>query len=122
MEGADPQLIKAAQLGYLLAFTGNEKPPKVQVLHLPVGGRRMRPTLEDVIDFAVRDLGVEAKSGWQERIESGRKRWRRLQVKAALRDVIRDDPAGAPDELRQAIEQARRAVLEDLGVPSASPN
>lgn len=103
---------ESSALGYLLAWQPWTKPPKVQRLHLPVGGRRFRPALEDVIEFAIHDLAVEPYDGWRTAIQEGRDRWRRVQLAAALRDVIKDDPDTVPDELRRAIDDARRAVVE----------
>lgn len=103
---------ESSALGYLHAFTGTMKPPKVQALHIPVGGRRLRPSLEDVIDFAIHDLAVDAKSGASDRIAEGRSRWKRLQVNAAIRDVIKYDPDTAPEELRATIDQAVADVAE----------
>lgn len=101
---------ESAALGWLHAYTGSRKPPRVQELHLPVGGKRLRPSLEDVIEFAIQDLAVDAKPDAQRRIEEGRARWRRLQVLAAIRDVVKDDPAGAPEELHAEIQQAVQDV------------
>lgn len=101
---------ESSALGYLFAFTPIMKPPKVQALHLPVGGRRFRPCLEDVIDFVIHDFAVEAKPGAAERIRRGRATWRSLQVKAAIRDVIKNDPDGAPAELHATIDQAIQDV------------
>ncbi|MEX2549379.1 MAG: hypothetical protein WD638_04060 [Nitriliruptoraceae bacterium] len=103
---------ESSTLGYLHAFTGTVKPPKVQALHIPVGGRRLRPCLEDVIDFAIHDLAVDARAGASARIGEGRSRWKRLQVNAAIRDVIKHDPDTAPHELRATIEQAVADVAD----------
>ncbi|MEX2620204.1 MAG: hypothetical protein WD250_08290 [Egibacteraceae bacterium] len=106
---------ESSALGWLHAFTGTRKPPKVQELHLPVGGRRLRPSLEDVIDFAIRDLAVDAQPNAAERIAEGRARWRRVQVKALIRDVIKDDPATAPAELHRVIDGAADDVSGEQG-------
>lgn len=82
----------------------------MQELHLPVGGRRLRPSLEDVIEFAIKDLAVTPKAGAADRIAEGRRRWRRLQVKALIRDVIKEDALAAPDDLRATIDQAAADV------------
>lgn len=95
---------ESSAVGYLRAHAG--KTSETWRLHLPVGGRRFRPSLEDVIEFAIAEFNVDKKDGYAQRIEQGRRRWRRLQAKAAIRDVIRDDPTMAPDELRKAIELA----------------
>jgi hypothetical protein len=104
---------ESSALGFLHAFTGTTRPPKVQALHIPVGGRRLRPCLEDVIDFAIHDLAVESKVGASGRIEEGRARWKRLQVNAAIRDVIKNDPDTAPQELRETISRAIADITGD---------
>jgi len=104
---------ESAALGWLHAFTGSTKPPKVQELHLPVGGKRLRPSVEDVLEFAIRDLGVDPHPGAQQRIDEGRTRWRRRQVMAAIRDVVKDDPEGAPSDLQAAIAQAVQDVADN---------
>ena len=95
---------ESSAVGFLRAHAG--KTSETWRLHLPVGGRRFRPSLEDVIEFAIAEFNVDKRDGYSQRIEEGRRRWRRLQAKAAIRDVIRDDPTLGPDELREAIEQA----------------
>lgn len=69
-----------------------------------------RTTLEDVIEFAIAKFDVDTKDGHAQRIKEGRERWRRLQAKAAIRDVIRDDPEMGPTELREAIELAVQSI------------
>jgi hypothetical protein len=104
---------ESSAVGYLRAHAG--KASETWRLHLPVGGRRFRPALEDVIEFAIAEFNVDRKDGYADRIEVGRKRWRRLQVKAAIRDVIKDDPLSGPDELRNAIDLAARSVAASRG-------
>lgn len=98
-------------IAHLMGFKpGRRKVPNVYDLHLPTGGKRFRPCLEDVVEFAIQDLGVEARPEWAEAVAAGRKRWRRIQLAAAIRDAIKDDPVAAPDELRAMIEHARADV------------
>lgn len=54
-------------------------------LHFPVGGRRFRPCLEDVIEFLVAERLVDAHPGWETVVEDGRARFQRMQLKAAMR-------------------------------------
>lgn len=57
-------------------------------LHLPVGprgGRRFRPSLEDVIEFLVVEDLAEARPGWQEALNATRRPFQELQLKAAVR-------------------------------------
>ena len=56
-------------------------------LHLPIGGERFRPCLEDFLQFLVVDCGVDHHEGWFEPLTRGRERWRRKQLAAVVRDV-----------------------------------
>lgn len=53
-------------------------------LHFPVGGRRYRPTVEDLIEFLVVEGIAEGRSGWQERVAQGREGFRLKQLGAAI--------------------------------------
>lgn len=66
-------------------------------LHYPVGGSRFRPAIEDVIEFMIVELGVDATSAWRKTVEDGRLKWRERQLRAA----IKDSPTVAADELRR---------------------
>lgn len=103
---------ESTALGFLFACKGDQTPGKVQALHLPVGGKRFRPCLEDVIEFAYEDLGVDMKQGWRERVEEGRAGWRQIQLAAALRDIVRRDPDAVSDELLEAVTAANDVLLE----------
>ena len=63
------------------------KPHDLSSLHLPVGGERFRPCLEDVLEFLVRDCGADHLDGWEAALRAGRERWRRRQLASAVRDV-----------------------------------
>ena len=54
-------------------------------LHFPVGGKRFRPCLEDVIEFLVVERIVEARDGYEKLLEAGRERFRKNQLMAAMR-------------------------------------
>ena len=70
--------------------------------HWPTGGRRFRPTLEDLVEFLIiEDLAIP-HDGWQDAIEEHRQRWLDLQLAAAVRrnpDIARQALAelGQPD-------------------------
>ncbi len=76
--------------------TGQTNRP-LQKLHLPVGGRRFRPTLEDLIDFIVTEGLADAQHGWHSRVEAGREQFQRRQLRAA----VRRDPDSAIALLRE---------------------
>lgn len=64
-------------------------------MHLPVGGRRFRPTLEDIVEFLIAEKLAQPKDGWKQAIAAGRESFRRKQLRAA----IRRDPETARDAL-----------------------
>ncbi|KJL37751.1 hypothetical protein RS81_03509 [Microbacterium terrae] len=72
------------------------QPHSLAELHFPVGGERFRPSVEDVVEFLIRQCGVDHVSGWEEHIYEGRELWRRMQFRA----VVRDLPAEAAEILR----------------------
>lgn len=66
-------------------------------LHFPVGGRRFRPCLEDLIEFLVRENFAQGRDGWEAAVEEGRTRWFEKQLRAS----IRRNPEIARDAVRQ---------------------
>lgn len=74
-------------------------------VHLPVGGTRYRPCLEDFAEMLVEEFNVDRILGWKERVHQGRERWRVMQA----RSVARDCP------------EAAAAVLEKLGYTVIKP-
>src|SRR5690625_4794456 len=72
-------------------------PHDLSKLHLPTGGERFRPALEDFLGFLLRECGVDAVHGWQSAIEDSREEWRRLQFRTAVRELPRE----AADVLRR---------------------
>ena len=77
-------------LSHLLSQAGHDSPHDISSLHVPVGGSRFRPCLEDFIQFLVCECRFDALPGWQTRVEAGRERWRRLQTAAVVRDLPED--------------------------------
>lgn len=87
------------------------KPHDMSSLHIPVGGERFRPCLEDVLEFVVRELGVDHQPRWEEAIRYGRESWRRKQFRSAVRDLQREAAA----ELREqgwTLQEPQRDVSE----------
>ncbi|ROP44146.1 hypothetical protein [Streptomyces sp. PanSC9] len=64
--------------------SGDEKRP-LEKLHFPVGGRRFRPSLEDIIEFLVSERLADGREGWQRVVDEGRDRFQRNQLRAAMR-------------------------------------
>lgn len=77
-------------LSHLLAMTRNPKPHMLSALHIPTGGSRFRPGVEDVLQFLIQDCGFDAVQGWQAAVESKRADFRRKQLRAAVRALPRD--------------------------------
>ena len=75
-------------------------------LHLPVGGRRFRPCLADIIEFCIVERLVTPRKGWESTLDQGRGRYHETQLRAA----VRRNPTPAADVLRhqgwQVIEPA----------------
>jgi hypothetical protein len=65
--------------------------------HFPVGGRRYRPTLEDVVEFLVLEDLVDAHREWRDVIQEGRDEWELVQLRAA----VRRNPEAALAQLRE---------------------
>ncbi len=86
-------------LSHLLSQSGHPKPHEMSALHIPVGGARFRPCLEDVIQFLLEECQFDHEPGWREAVEAGRAAWRQTQARAVVRDFQ-----------REAVD-----VLEDLG-------
>ena len=79
--------------------------PKLSDLHLPVGGPRFRPCLEDVLEVLVHEFGIDSTAEGIDALRRGREQWRRRQVATVVRD--------APEDAAQS--------LRDLGYTVASP-
>ncbi len=82
-------------LSHLLSRLDHKAPHNIEALHIPMGGERFRPCLEDIIEFLIRDCGFQGADGWAGTLRDGRARWRRIQTRA----VVRDSPAQAAAEL-----------------------
>lgn len=82
-------------LSHILSRLDHKTPHSIESLHIPMGGERFRPCLEDVIEFLIRDCGFQGGADWKQTIRDGRARWRRIQTRA----VVRDSPECAVTEL-----------------------
>lgn len=79
------------------AGAGNEHGSERDV-HIPVGGARFRPCLEDVLEMLIVEFGIDhSRDSWRAALAQGRRRWREHQLRAA----INDNPRTAVDHLRE---------------------
>lgn len=76
--------------------TDKRKDGDISPLHVPVGGHRFRPSLEDFLYFVIQECGFTGKPGWEPKLKSSREKWFDIQLQAA----VRDSPLVAADELR----------------------
>lgn len=93
------------EMAYLLRLADRGRPkeghrrrklPKLSEMHIPVGGHRMRPSLEDILLFLKREFAIDTAPTWRTTIDEHLRGWRDLQVKAATRD----SPEAAAEVLR----------------------
>lgn len=63
------------------------KPPRLSTIHFPMGGTRMRPALEDVLQTLIEEFCVDHAPKAVEALEAGRAEWRRHQIGALVRDA-----------------------------------
>lgn len=70
---------------YWDAVAGDRPLSKMHLPVGPVGGRRFRPSLEDVVELLIVEGLVEARDGWQEALNETRRPFQELQLKAAVR-------------------------------------
>lgn len=86
--------------------------PVPSQLHLPLGGPRFRPALEDVLEMLVVEFGIDCALGWQSSLREGRSLWRDTQLRAA----ISDNPGAAVEAI-----QEMGYKVEWTGHPDAVP-
>jgi len=103
------------EMAYLLRLADSGRPkrgfrkrrlPRLSEMHLPVGGHRMRPALEDVLLFMEREFAIDTVHGWRSVIEERLKFWREVQLMSAVRDA----PEVAADVLRAMGYRVDRTV------------
>lgn len=82
-----PALMKNGKKGK----SDTRKDGNLKALHLPVGGHRFRPSLEDFLYFTIEECGFSGNNGWQNALKKSRDRWFDIQLRAA----VRDNPAEA---------------------------
>lgn len=82
-----------------------DKIPRLSEMHLPVGGHRLRPSLEDVLLFLQREFAIDTQPGWRQVVDEHQREYRLVQMMTAVRD--------APE--------SAAAVLRELGYEVAAP-
>jgi hypothetical protein len=87
----------------LLKAVGRPK-DDLSKIHLPVGGRRFRPALEDVLEALIDERIVSGSPIWRDVLNESRDEFRRRQLKAAIRREP-DVAAAALRALRYTVEE-----------------
>lgn len=69
---------------------GHHSSPNVTDLHFPLGGTRFRPCLEDVLEMLIHEFTIDVvgKRATQKSLKEGRRQWRDIQLRAAVRDDL----------------------------------
>lgn len=80
----------------MLARCNSKHSGLLSQVHLPVGGTRARPCLEDFLDMLIVEFDIDHHIGWNDLIKAGRQKWRTFQTKA----LVRDSPEIAASVLR----------------------
>ncbi|WP_143049617.1 hypothetical protein [Asanoa ishikariensis] len=96
---------------------------KMKKLHLPVGGRRLRPSLEDLLESLIAERILSPKVGWQKILGDSRLTYRKNQIAAVVRSnqataiatlkrlgyevVRREDTAAAKPANKGVVRQRR---------------
>ncbi|MEV7481082.1 hypothetical protein ACIPJG_30255 [Streptomyces halstedii] len=104
-------LLRLAERGRPKHGLKRDRVPRLAEMHLPVGGHRMRPALEDVLLFMQREFAIDTEPGWKTVVDEHLRNWRLMQLKTAVRD--------APDTAAQALRGLGYTVVEPPGVPAA---
>jgi hypothetical protein len=82
-------------------------------LHFPVGSKRYRPCLEDVVTFLITEGFVEARTGWEDVVEAGRNEFWRTQLAGAMRENLE-----MAREVLARVDRADRTRYESVGTPT----
>lgn len=91
-------LLSPALMQNFQGKSGNSrKKGRLEELHLPVGGKRFRPSLEDFLYFVIAECGFRGKPGWEPILLQRRQEWFFKQTAA----VARDYPEAAAASLRR---------------------
>ncbi|WP_433871873.1 hypothetical protein [Saccharopolyspora sp. CA-218241] len=98
-------------VSHLLARTNPKHSGMLSKVHLPVGGARGRPCLEDFLQMLFDEFQFDRLNGAQQAIDAGRADWRRTQIATMVRD--------APDIAVHALHELGYTILEPEAGPRA---
>lgn len=96
----------------LLAATRHPSAAAIASIHVPTGGDRFRPCVEDFVQFLIEECHIASREGWQDEVLEGREKFRVIQTAAAVRD--------RPEVAIAELERLGLTVTGDL--PSTRPS
>ncbi|MGO1544456.1 MAG: hypothetical protein ACTHXA_08965 [Gulosibacter sp.] len=70
------------------ALDSGKRNPQFSDLHFPTGGARYRPSLEDVLQFAILEFGIDTRPEADDVLIERRRVWREIQLRAAIGDDL----------------------------------
>lgn len=79
-------LLSVATMKNFSGKKAKQRAGRLEDLHLPVGGRRFRPSLEEFLWFVIKECGFRGRPGWENRLLESREHWFDKQLEAAVRD------------------------------------
>lgn len=101
-------LLSPALMQNFQGKSGNpRKKGRLEELHLPVGGRRFRPSLEEFLYFVIAECGFRGKPGWEPTLLRRRQEWLFKQTAAAARDY--------PEAAAKSLEELGFSVTPPAG-------
>ncbi len=62
--------------------------PRIADVHFPVGGRRFRPCLEEILLFVIDEFGAQCTPQAHAALQRGMRKWEEIQLLAAMRAVV----------------------------------
>jgi len=74
-------------LGFARSAGKKVTPYSLSSLHFPVGGARMRPGVDDLLEFLVKECHFDTVETWRTSILASRDRYRRIQARTIARDM-----------------------------------
>lgn len=86
---------ESSTLAELCERAGRDHHTDLHRMHFPVGGKRFRPSLEDIVEFLILEELATPHDGWQDAVAEHRDEFHRRQLAAAV--------LGDPDTARAAL-------------------
>ncbi len=96
---------ESVELGWIYGTAGLDL-PRLQEIHFPVGGRRFRPTVEELLEFLNREkLFTDWRQGWDVILDQSLETWNKRQAQA----TVRNNPEVAIEQLGRMDYQVTQA-------------